>query len=491
LFLLLAFVVGVAIRSFFAVPYEVIFGCSLAAMVVVVVGFLRRNKKAIVYGFLLLALFAGVIRFDFVEKSQPKLSSFYGRPQELRGVVWDEPEKTASVQRLKIRAELSPQKFYILVTTRKYPEYKIGDEVAIRGLLERPFNYGDFDYISFLARQDIFSTMSFPLIEKVGENKGNKVKLFLSRVKHSFENNVKKFLPEPHASFLNGLLLGERESLPQELVENFNRTGTTHIVALSGYNITLVGRFLTGLLLFLTVPFQISFWIAVVAIFFFVIMTGASASVVRAGIMGVLVLLAQKEGRMYRMTNALVFAATAMVFHNPQILRFDAAFQLSFLATLGLVYLSPRIGDILDKVFYKIRPRLFVKKSSSRKLSDTLKQIFIETLSAQIAVLPLLVYLFGRVSLISPLTNILILVAVPYSMAFGFLAGIGGFFWEPLARIFGGISWLFLEYKIRVIDFFAKFPAASVNVGKWLIPFLAAFYGFLLFKIWKHSRKIL
>lgn len=503
LFLLLAFVAGVAVRSFVNVPYFLIWVGFTGALAAVTLGIIRGRKEMVVYGFLAVVFLAGIFRFDQIEQSRPDLSYFYGKPFMVQGIIWEEPEHSPAAQRLKIKVETLDSRgvsesFYALVTLRRFPEYKMGDELELQGILERPTNFGDFDYVSYLARDDIFSVMSFPLVEKIGEERGNKLKLVLSKIKHSFEEKIDQALAEPHAAFLKGLLLGERESLPVELVENFKKTGTTHIVALSGYNITLVGNFIIGLLLLLTVPFRVSFWIAVTAITLFVILTGASPSVVRAGIMGILVLIARQEGRIYHMTNALALAAAVMIFHNPKIIRFDAAFQLSFLATLGLVYLSPLLVQKIERLTFRLRAKLrgeneldprFARAGVKKSAIFPLKQTLTETLSAQLAVLPLLIYLFGRVSIISPITNILVLIAVPYAMAAGFATGVAGFLWEPLGQIFGWATWVSLEYQILVIEFFAKIPAASVNLGRWAIVPVIAVYTIIGWRLWKRSRK--
>lgn len=477
-------------RSFFAPSTETVFILLTASSVVLAVGILRWNRKIIFLGALLILFFAGILRFSYAEIARPDLSDFYGKDLAIRGIVTTEPERSQSVQRITVRVfktgkkEINP--FQLLVTVGRFPQYEIGDEILVRGIIKKPENYKEFDYVSYLSRQDIFAIMFFPQAEKIGEGRGNQLLFQLSRLKHSFEKNLEKVIPEPHAAFLKGLTLGERESLPADLVENFSRTGTTHIVALSGYNITMLGRFFVNGLMYLTVPFQVSFWIATAGIMLFVLLTGASPSVVRAGIMGILVLIAQKEGRLYQMTNALVFAAAVMILHNPKILRFDAAFQLSFLATLGLIYLSPHIERRLD------RRKKFKAEDPAYKDKPffSWKQTLVETLSAQFMVLPLLIYLFGRVSLISPISNIAVLIAVPYAMVLGFITGGLGFLWGPLAQISGWIAWTILEYQIRIIDFFAQIPAASITVGKWVAIPLVVFYGYAAIVLWRRSTKI-
>lgn len=491
LFLLLAFIAGVAFRSFVPIPLTLVWIGTMCALALTAAGILRAHKGAIVFGTFLLVFLVGIFRFHYTVAARPDLSTLYGKPFAMRGVVWDEPERARILERMKVKIDAVEGRalgvpFFALVTSRRYPEYRIGDELSIQGALEAPTRIGDFDYPAYLSREDIFSVVSFPLIEKVGEGKGNRVKFVLAKLKRSFEAKIDRALPEPHGAFLKGLLLGERESLPDDLTEAFNRTGTSHIVALSGYNITLVGRFFTAGLLFLTVPYAASFWIAVAGIIGFVILTGASPSVVRAGIMGILVLIAVREGRVYHMANALAFAGAAMLFLNPTILRFDAAFQLSFLATIGLVYLSP----VVERFFDRFRPSARFAKNRDRRSERLIdfKATFVETLSAQLAVLPLLVYLFGRVSLVSPLANLLVLIAVPYAMAAGFVTGVAGYVAEPVAQVLGWASWLLLEYILRIVEIFSKIPAAAVEVGKWaLIP--TALLVLMLFRgVFSHRK---
>ena len=504
-FLLLAFVAGVTFSSFVSAPIFAVWVGGIAGVIVVAFGFLRKAKNVAVYGFLLLAFCGGALRYDFSVNSRPDISGFYGKPVRIKGFVAREPEFSAAVQRLTVEVEgvgakAASRGIYTLVTVRNYPRYKIGDELIIEGLLEAPENYGDFDYVSYLARDNIFSVIQFPIAQKVGEGRGNKLRLALYKIKHAFEENLDRSLPEPHSAFLKGLTLGERESLPKDLVDNFKLTGTTHIVALSGYNITLVGRFFMALFLFLTLPFQAAFWAASTSIFLFVMLTGASPSTVRAGIMGILVLVAQKEGRLYNMRNALALAGALMIFQNPKILRFDAAFQLSFLATVGLIYLAPRVDAFFNKAFY--RAKIFLgfhrkllteaeKTDIARKKRMSLfplRQIFVETLAAQIMVLPFLIYLFGRVSLISPLSNLLVLIAVPWSMVLGFITGGLGFLWQPLADTSGWVTWIFLEYKIRVIEMFAAAPFVSAEVGAWAVIPLVIIYGAVFYKMIKRRK---
>ena len=493
LFILITFVVGVAVRSFVAVPLTFLAASIIAAVAAFGVGLISQKRGAWIPALLFLAFCGGIFRYDYAEHQRPDLSGFYGKPFLVQGIVVEEPERTSSLQRFTVKVvsldeEPIDRPFRALVTLRRYPAYALGDELKIEGLLQEPKSDVEFDYAAYLAQRNIFALMEYPLVERIGTGKGSAFFLSLARIKHSFEANIDAVLPEPHAALLKGLTLGERESLPPGLTEDLRRTGTSHIVALSGYNITLIGRFFTVVLLGLTVPFQLTFWIATSAIILFVLLTGASASVVRAGIMGVLLLVAEKEGRLYQMRNALAFAGAAMIFHNPYVLRFDAGFQLSFLATLGLVYLSPHVDRLCGKLsFQRWKPSLPYKDRDQAKVIFPLRRTLVETLSAQLAVLPLLIYLFGQISVISPITNVLVLLAVPYAMTAGFITGGLGFMAHFLSMVAGWINWILLEYILRVIEFFASVPLAAVRIGGLVLVPLAAIYGWLIWAIWEKS----
>ena len=478
-FLLLAFVAGVGVRSFFIVPYEILFAFFLLAGTMIAFGAIRGRPRAVVFGVLLVSSIFGVVRYDWHENARPDLSNLYGKSFQMEGAVAREPSRGEKSQLFVFRVyaldggTLDPP-FDIRVTTRRFPEYMVGDRLALTGVIEKPERIENFDYPAYLKKDGIEAVASFPVIDQKEGRSGNMVRLYLADIKRAFEENIVRVLPEPHGAFLKGLLLGDRESLPKELVESFRRTGVTHLVALSGYNITLVGMFFMTCLLFLTVRFYTAFWIAAAGIIAFVIMTGASPSGTRAGIMGGLLLIAEREGRIYQMRNALALAAAVMIFINPAILRFDAAFELSFLAVLGLMFFSPRIEAYCESLARRVRGTFFGKTLRPRGRRNIIFHTLAETLGAQIAVLPLIIYLFGQVSLISPISNVLVILAVPYAMAFGFFMGLLGFAADWLAWLPGIVAWALLEYMIRMVEFFARVPFASISVHSRFAAVLAA-----------------
>jgi len=207
-------------------------------------------------------------------------------------------------------------------------------------------------------------------------------------------------------------------------------------------------------------------------ILFFILLSGASASVIRAGLMGVLVLWGRQIGRQSSAGRVLILAAAIMLLFNPRLLLFDVGFQLSFLSTLGLIYFSP----ILEKILVKISALW------------GLKEIIIATFSAIIFTSPLIIYTFGQFSLVAPLANLLILPVVPLAMLLGFLCLFLGIIYLPLGKIIAYAAWAVLSYILKVAEYLAgwKFSALNLSLPWWLA---ALFYLFLVYLIYVNSKK--
>lgn len=478
LFLCISFILGVFIQSIIKIPEPVWLGILVLAVILISV-YWTRSKKTVIAGLCLIVIFFGAWRYIMTYDIINLVSQFNSKGQAVVvGIIAGEPDVRSDNARYKVNVIWAQNKEffgnnYILVTAKKYPVFEYGDEVKITGKLQEPKDFEDFDYKKYLSKDDIYSVVYYPEMEFISSGNGNWLYSNLFKVKDIFENSISKILPEPHASFLAGLLLGEKKGFSQQMKDALSATGTTHIVALSGYNISIIAIALIALFNFFLVRRQVSFWLAVVFICFFVLMTGAAASVVRAAIMGILALLAKQVGRLYSIRNALVFAGAVMVCLNPKILVFDIGFQLSFLATLGLVYIAP----------------LIEKKMLGEEQKGGLlgwKNILIATLAAQLAVLPILILNFGKLSLISPLANLLVLPAIPLAMLLGFVMSFLGIFWTGLAQVLAIFIWIVLEYILRVINFLANVPFAYVN---WRWGWFSAVLYFLILILYILSKK--
>ncbi|MDD2730916.1 MAG: ComEC/Rec2 family competence protein [Candidatus Portnoybacteria bacterium] len=482
----LSFIFGIFIQSLFGLPRLFWLGILILGVMAVALCWARWHK-AVTVGFCLVFLVGGAWRYAAVDDVINSIKHFNDKEKTvLAGEVVEEPDVRSDNAKYVVAAQ-SPGEGKILVVAKKYPAYHYGDKLEIAGQLKTPSSDEDFDYQKYLAKDDIYSIVYYPEIKILAQNQGHWLMANLLKVKNKFKDSVSRILKEPQAALLGGLLLGEKRGLPEDLMAAFSRTGTTHIIALSGFNITIIAVALMSLFNFFMVRRQVSFWISVAIIILFVLMVGAGASVVRAAVMGILILLAQQAGRLYQIKNALVFAGALMIFINPKVLVWDVGFQLSFAATLGLVYISPILQKWLeaDKDDFSLPGSIgaFVKSDKSVKL------ILVATLSAQIAVLPLLVVNFGQLSLISPLANLLVLPVIPITMLFGFLAALAGLLFLPLGQIFGWLSWLFLTYEIKVIELLAKIPLAAVSF-KWTWLSGGIYYAVLIWLICRFNKKI-
>ena len=427
-------------------------------------------------------MFLGILRYEIaLEEFTSDRISFYNEEEvTFIGIVSKEPDErkdkiklTIKAEELEINNEIEKVSGNVLVNSKLYPKYKYGDRLEIKCKLEKPgvikSDDGlDFAYDKYLAKENIYSLCYSPEIEFLESGEGNFLIGALLKGKEKFVVMVNKILPEPQAAFLGGLLYGARRSIPEDLMNQFNITGTTHIIAISGYNITILAAMLLNITKGIGVSRKRSFWIALFGILFFVIIAGGQASIIRAAIMGGLVLLANQVGRVSRIKNALVFAAALMLIVNPKVLAFDAGFQLSFAATIGLIFLSP----IFEKYFEKWPSVFGVKESLT------------STMSAIILTAPLILYTFGRVSLVAPIANILILPVIPLAMAFGFVAVILGLINLGAGQIFGWLVWLVLSYIIKVAEFLSKISWASLDIGRINWSVLVLFYltiGFFIY----------
>ncbi|MBI5405165.1 MAG: ComEC/Rec2 family competence protein [Candidatus Kerfeldbacteria bacterium] len=294
----------------------------------------------------------------------------------------------------------------------------------------------------------------------------------LNAVKQWMIAAIDRGLPVPEGPLLAGILLGTRFDLPDDLAESFRRTGTSHIVAVSGYNVTIVVTLMASLIGRLPLPRRVVTWLTIGSIVSFVILTGASASVVRAGIMGGLVVVARSIGRLSDAAHTLVISATLMVFVDPATVA-DVGFQLSVAATAGLVLLA----DPYERWLWWLPARLGLRSS----LASTLAAI---TLTE-----PLIAIIFGRVSVIAAAVNVIVLPFVPLAMALGFAAAVVSGI-VPLASTFvGWLAWAPLFFVVTVVDRAAALPLASVGLGPTGSLFFAAIgAGVAMFMIARARR---
>ncbi len=469
---------GVGLRTVTAVPLEtVLLGCVLSLVLALV---WRRNDGAIsAPGVLLASLIVcffciGVVRTEIYswQFNSSILEQSVGTEITFTGTVVKEPDIREKSLLLYVENETDR----ILVSTDRFQNIAYGQEVVVTGVLKKPEVFTTdlgrtFDYPAYLKAKGVEYSVSFAEVETLDSTLGNILVSGLLRVKHAFMNRLETVLPEPQVGLAEGLLLGVKQALGSDVEEHFRRTGIIHIVVLSGYNVMLVVAFFLFVLSFFLSPRKRMIG-GIIAITCFALLVGLSATVVRASIMAGLLLLAQGLGQQYHVMRALFFAGALMLLLNPYLLLYDIGFQLSFMATLGLLFFTPHFESTI------------ATQGSKIKITD----FFWATLATQIAVLPLLLFHIGEVSLIAVVVNVLVLPVVPIVMLMTFITGIIAFVSLPLASVVGFATNVLLGYILFVARWFAELPFAAVSVPEFSAWGVLFMYGALGIIVWRLKK---
>ncbi|OGZ18508.1 MAG: hypothetical protein A2Z68_02670 [Candidatus Nealsonbacteria bacterium RBG_13_38_11] len=479
LYFCLSFIGGIFLNSLFSFNF-LHFGFALIFSIMLISVFWGRYVAVV--GFCILFLVFGAWWHQRAELAvfNNGMRQYNGQEQQviLTGTVDDEPNVKEKSIKFKVKSEeleINGESFnisgYVLVTAWRYPEYQYGDKLVIVGRLESPPVFESFNYQDYLKKDRIYSVMSFPKIELIGSGLGSPVMKPLFSFKNRFKEISRKLIPLPQEGLLEALAFGDENNISQEWKDKLNFTGTRHIAAVSGMNTTIISVVILSFLLSFGLWRKHAFYLSIILLLLYILMIGAPASAVRAGIMAGLFLFCQYLGRMNVSSRAIVFAAVIMLLFNPLILKLDVGFQLSFLAILGMVYLQPVFSEILRKV------------SNFRFLP--LKTTLEATLSAQVFTLPILIYNFGYMPLVSPVANILIVPFLALITILIFVFGLAGMIFWPLAVLLSFPVWLSLAYLTKIIELFSRFPFASLSFENVHWMFLLVSYAVLAMIVWR------
>ncbi len=462
LYLCLSFVGGIFIHSIILVSQLTVLGFLILGILLISV--LWKYKKIVMIGFCLLFLVLGIWRHEI---AQSKI--IYPEEQNITftGVVAKEPDIRAD--NIKLTIESKEVKGRVLVTSNRYPEYQYGDRLKITGGLKKPEVFEDFNYRGYLAKDGIFVVMYWPQIKLVEKQTyGGPASAVYAKIlgfKDKLRESIYQNLSPPQSSILGAMVLGDKRKMPTELKEKLNIAGIRHITAVSGMHVAILTSILMAGLVGLGFWKKQAFYFTITLVALFIIMTGLQPSSIRAGIMAGLFLLAQYLGRPNVSSRAIVFAAAIMLAHNPLLLKLDVGFQLSFLAMLGIIYLMPTF-------------KKWVKSG-----------VLAMTLSAQVFTLPILIYNFGYMSAVAPLTNVLIVPILPFIMGLGFLFGLAGMIFQSLGWILSWPVWLLLTYLTKLVDWFSQIPFASLTIENLHWIWLIIAYLILGYITWRLNKK--
>ncbi|MCD5382212.1 MAG: ComEC family competence protein [Candidatus Pacebacteria bacterium] len=424
----------------------------------------------------LLGFVIGLVRMDVGQAEVFPLASSVGREVKLEGVVVREPEVRTNTTHLYTRVVETDE--LVLVFADRYSEYRYGDRISVTGFVRVPEKFEtilgrEFDYPGYLRARGVAHMVQFGEVDVLGRGEGNAFFTKLLAVKQSFVATLERIIPEPHVGLGEGLLLGMKRALGAELEEVFRVTGIIHIVVLSGYNVMLVTEAIMRVLALFLMP-RMRMVCGLIGIGVFALLVGFSATVVRASLMAALLIVARTTGRIYAVLRALMIAGVGMLLINPYLLVYDPGFQLSFLATLGLIVLAPLIEANLSLVPTRFQMREFLTA----------------TVSTQLFVSPYLLFLIGELSIVAVAVNVLVLPMVPVAMLLTFITGILGAVSGVVAQGVGFIAHGSLAYIIVIAEWFATLPITTVKAPVFSFWYVVFSYGLMVwFIVWYTTRE--
>ncbi len=436
------------------------------------------------YYALLIAFFLGAWRY---QAAQPNIDAFHiafynDRTYELliSGTLAEPPDYRDTYTNLKINVEAIdsgsgdlPAEGLLLVRVAKNQIYEYGQRVRLRGILKTPPEGEEFSYRDYLAREGIHSYMSTAEVTVLPGNESGIYRMAVYKLKEKLLKNTYRLFNDPEASLLAGILLGVDTGLTRELQNAFRNTGTAHIIAISGFNIAIIGGIFFSIFKNIFEE-RIGALLAVISIFLYAFLVGGDAAVMRAAFMGSISLAALQLGRRNMGMNALMIVAFIMALINPLVI-WDVGFQLSFFATLGLILYAEPFSNFTNSIITKIT------KQESSTLTHIINDNVLLTFAAQLTTIPIMAYHFKRISLISFIANPFILPAQPAVMILGGLSVFTSLVIFPLGQLLAWIAWPFATYTIRMVELFDRVPHGIIHLGDSSIWLVIAFYGTLLY----------
>ena len=465
----LSFLFGVIVRSFVSVNISLLWLPTVICLIIILLNY--RNGLILLLAGVFPAFFFGVWRADYslrhfqkIPEIQELISSRATVVKNLSSNKYNQ-KIIASVkkdnflkavkkenERFGISDNFFRKNIHLLLIVPLHDKLSPGDKFMLQcspKIIRNKKIVENFNYKMYLAKEGVSYICQKPIIADKNTSQTNSLLKPIIILREKMIQKLSLNLPFPESTLAEGLLFGGSKQLPPKLKDAFSETGMTHIVAVSGYNVTIIATYLMAFGILLGLWRKQAFYLASLGIFIFISMIGFPGSAVRAGIMGILILWAIKNSRLANADNALLLAGNIMLLINPLLLRWDIGFQLSFLATLGIIKTSP----------------LWQKYLLSSAWTAFLKETFFMTVSAQLFVLPIILYNFHSISLISIPANLLILPIIPLTMLFVLLTAFFGLLFAPISMMFSWLAYWLLFYEIKVIEILSKFPLANLTFG--------------------------
>jgi competence protein ComEC len=427
----------------------------------------------------------------------PQFCAFYNEKGDvnLEVLVVEPPESRDGSQNLVVKvvslhpiyletAGFNPDKISgkVLIQSAPGADYRYGDRIRLQAELQTPPEGSGFDYRAYLRHQGIYSSIQYARLEKIGSGEGNPLLQLIYSLRLHASKSLEGIFPAQESALLKGILLGDSHALSDEQKSAYVITGTAHIYAISGFNMVVLANLVTR---FLTRKHKNwkSGLAVILVLSFYTLMVGASASVIRAALMGSLALVGSLIGRKGNLLNTLGLTVFLMLLFNTH-LPWDIGFQLTVMATLGLAVfsgpLSARLEEFLTAHF---------NPQAASGWSALIGEYFIVTLVAQASVLPLIAFHFRQMSALFLLANPLVLPVQPLVMVLGLLAMLGGMLSLALGKALAWLAWPFAAYTNASVRFLANLWPDAFMLPRFDFVWVLIAYTLILFLLLNNQNQ--
>jgi len=515
--LLVSFVLGIEIGNFYRVSDEPLLLSLLITLFLLLITSIKKSDKLITVLTLISFMILGLLNINLYLYRDPGSTHIVHHINKdkvtVEGIISENPQEfpdrselIVSAHRLIKDGSESPVEGRILLAVASDHEISYGDYIRFTARLRAPrsfYNPGGFDYEKYLKYRGIlvrgFIRDSSGIVV-LRENQGN---IFKTKLE-GFRKKIKKFIEEnsssPEGSIIQAMILGNQSEIPKDVMEKFNRTGTTHIIAISGFNIGIIAflsffavRLLMRTSTYLLLQFnlvKVSTIFGIIPVIMYTFIAGMGISVVRASIMALTFMIAIILGKERDLYNSLALAALIILIISPYSL-FDISFQLSFVAVWAILYITPKFSEIIRRGSPE---GMSTYAEWVKKILTNTYMFMIVSCAATLGTLPLIIFYFNRVSTIALLANIIVvpimgILAIPVCMSIIIALPLS----DALALVFLEIASYLVRISISIVDFFSSLPGSSFFVSTPTLLEMGAYYLLLvltvkLFDIWRNKK---
>ncbi len=502
--LLASFVAGITIGNCYQFPDLPLLTVLLMALMLMLFTSIKKSTKIMAVLLILSSVIVGILDINLYLYKNPgteHIVNYIGKEKLIiEGIISENPEVSADRMGLTVSAvrlihddTVIPVEGLVMLSVNVNQEFKYGDYIRFKTRLKAPHSFhnpGGFDYTKHLRYKGVmargFIKNSSEIIV-LRENQGDLLKIYLERMRRNIKRLIRDNSSSPEGEIVQAMILGDQKEIPKDVMDKFNKTGTTHIIAISGFNIGIIA-FLSFIVIRLAMKsstylllrfniFKVSTIFAIVPVIIYTFIAGMGVSVVRAAIMAVIFMIAIILGKERDLYNSLALAALIILVIYPPSL-FDISFQLSFVAVWAILFIVPRLTPMIPEG----KPEeLSGYKAAAKKAIKNIYIFLVVSLSATLGTLPLIVFYFNRMSTVVLLSNLIVvpilgIIAIPVCTAIILAAPLS----YALALLFLDISSFLVRISVSMVDFFAAIPGSSVFATTPTLLEITAYYLFLI-----------